>query len=280
MENSLLLIPMNFTSAARHNFYTIIHQPDTALNLAEAALYIAQEEYPALDVEEYLNALDTMAVEVQERLGAETYPLRIIRKINQYLYEDLGFRGENYHDPRNSFLNEVIERRNGIPLTLSILYLEIAKRIDFPMVGIGMPGHFLIRPDQEEMELFVDPFQRGEILFVEDCQQKLNAIYGKSVPFRSEFLAPVGPHQILARMLTNLKYIYLEQRDLPKSLAAIDRILLIFPNASRERRDRGFLYHQMERWSEARSDLESYLAGQPRLEDILLVRHLLEQIPH
>lgn len=270
---------MNFTSAARHNFDTIIHQPDATLNLAEAALYIAQEEYPDLDVAEYLNALDTMATEVQERLGAETYPLRIIRKINQYLYEDLGFRGENYHDPRNSFLNDVIERRNGIPLTLSILYLEIAKRIDFPMVGIGMPGHFLIRPDQEEMEIFVDPFQKGEILFMEDCKQKLNAIYSK-VPFRSEFLAPVGPRQILARMLNNLKYIYLEQRDLHKSLAAIDRILLIFPEASRERRDRGFLYHQMERWSEARSDLEDYLAGQPRPEDILLVRHLLGQIPH
>jgi regulator of sirC expression with transglutaminase-like and TPR domain len=269
---------MNFTSAARHNFYTIIQQPDATLNLAEAALYIAQEEYPALDVEEYLNALDTMAAEVQERLGAETYPLRIIRKINQYLYEDLGFRGENYHDPRNSFLNEVIERRNGIPLTLSILYLEIAKRIDFPMVGIGMPGHFLIRPDQEEMEIFVDPFQKGEILFEEDCKQKLNAI--KSVPFRPEFLAPVGPRQILARMLNNLKYIYLEQRDLPKSLAAIDRILLIFPNAYREIRDRGFLYHQMKCWPEARRDLEEYLAGQPRLEDILLVRRLLEQIPH
>jgi regulator of sirC expression with transglutaminase-like and TPR domain len=270
---------MNFTSAARHNFHTIIHEPEATLNLAAAALYIAQEEYPDLDVEEYLNALDTMAMEVQERLETATYPLQIIRKINQYLYEDLGFRGENYYDPRNSFLNDVIERRNGIPLTLSIIYLEIAKRIDFPMVGIGMPGHFLIRPDQNEMEVFVDPFQKGEILFIEDCQQKLSAIYGKSVPFRSEFLSPVGPLQILARMLTNLKYIYLKRRELDKSLAAIDRILMIFPETSIELRDRGFLCHQMERWAEARNNLERYLAGHPRLEDIILVRRLLEQIP-
>jgi regulator of sirC expression with transglutaminase-like and TPR domain len=270
---------MNFTSAARQNFYTILHQPESSINLAEAALYIAQEEYPDLDVEEYLNALNTMAMEVQERLGSETYPLRIIHKINQYLYEDLDFQGENYDDPRNSFLNDVIERRRGIPLTLSIVYLEIAKRIEFPMVGIGMPGHFLIQPDQNAMEIFVDPFQRGEILFAEDCQQKLNAIYGKSMPFRAEFLAPVGPLQILARMLTNLKHIYLKQRDLDKTLAAIDRILLVFPEASRELRDRGFLYHQMERWSEAKRDLELYLTKNPRLEDIMLVRRLLEQIP-
>ncbi|WP_208341915.1 SirB1 family protein, partial [Aetokthonos hydrillicola] len=166
---------MNFSSA-RHFFFQEIQQPDECIDLAKAALYIAQEEYPELDPEEYLNALDTMAGEAEERLPYPRYPLRVIQAINQYLYDDLGFAGnrKDFYDPRNSFFNEVIDRRVGIPITLSLVYLEIARRIDFPMVGVGMPGHFLIRPDLPEMELFVDPFNSGEVMFAQDCQERLS----------------------------------------------------------------------------------------------------------
>lgn len=156
---------MNF-SLGKQNFFNEINQIDEKIDLGKASLYLAQENYPELNIEEYLNALDTMADEVQEQLPQTTYPLKVIKSINQYLFDDLNFQGNTseYYDPRNSFLNEVIDRRMGIPITLSVLYLEIAKRINFPMVGIGMPGHFLIRPVFEEAGIFVDVFNRGEIL--------------------------------------------------------------------------------------------------------------------
>jgi regulator of sirC expression with transglutaminase-like and TPR domain len=136
---------MNFSSA-RQLFYQEIQQPDGNIDLAKAALYIAQEEYPDLDVEYYLNALDTMAAEAKKRLPIGRYPLRVIQNINQYLYDDLGFAGnkKDYYNPRNSFFNDVIDRRLGIPISLALIYMEVAKRVDFPMVGVGMPLHFTI----------------------------------------------------------------------------------------------------------------------------------------
>jgi regulator of sirC expression with transglutaminase-like and TPR domain len=167
----------------RQLFYQEIQQPDEQICLERAALYLAKEEYPHLEVEEYLNALDTMAAEVQERLPQEPYPLKILKTVNQYLYEDLKFKGNTteYYDPRNSFLNDVIDRRTGIPITLSLLYLAITQRIHFPMVGIGMPGHFIIRPTVGEMEVFVDPFNQGEILFPQDCRDRLSQVYDRPV---------------------------------------------------------------------------------------------------
>lgn len=265
-------------SIARQRFYQEIHQPE--INLAKAALYLAQEEYPELDAEAYLNALDTMAAAVAERLPAETYPLRMIQAINQYLYQDLEFRGntDHYYDPRNSYLNQVIERRTGIPITLSLVYLEVAARIDFPMVGINMPGHFLIRPVVEEMQVFVDPFHDGEVLFAEDCQNRLSQIFNRPVEIRPEFLAAVSSRQLLARMLGNLKAIYLSQGELQKALAAVDRMLLLFPDSLGDLRDRGILYYQLGKWPEARRELENYLSQTPFSEDTASIQNLLKRI--
>lgn len=264
-------------SLIRQGFYQAVHQPE--INLAESALYIAQEEYPALDPDAYLNALDTMAEEVQERLPSERYPLRVVRVINQYLYDDLGFTGNttDYYDPRNSFFNDVIDRRTGIPITLSLVYLEIAKRVDFPMVGTKMPGHFLIRPNIKETEIYIDPFHQGEILFTQDCQERLAQIYGQA-ELQPAFLEPISPQQFLARMLTNLKHIYIQRSEIQKCLAAVERILLIFPEAAEELRDRGILYYQLGRWTEACQDLEDYLATNPQAESVVLVRQLLNRM--
>lgn len=267
-------------SQARQRFSQETHQPDEQIDLAKAALYMAQEEFPDLDVEEYLNALDEMAAEVLERLDEPRYPLRVIKTLNQYLFEDLGFVGNttNYYDPNNSFLNQVIERRTGIPITLSVVYLEIAKRINFPMVGIGMPGHFLVRPNFSGAGIYVDVFNQGEILFPEDCQAKLAELYGQQVKLRPQFLNPVNPRQILARILTNLKVIYMNAGEIVKAVAAIERILLIFPEEPNERRDRGILYYQLERWTEARQDLENYLKNQPQAQDAVIIRQLLARM--
>ncbi|MBL1174685.1 SirB1 family protein [Pantanalinema sp. GBBB05] len=264
----------------RQFFYQEVHQPDEQICLEKAAFYLALEEYPALDVDEYLTAIDTMAMEVLERLPAEPYPLKTIQTINHYLYDDLGYRGntDDYYDPRNSFLNDVIDRRTGIPITLSLLYLAIARRIDFPMVGIGMPGHFLIRPTVQEMEVFVDPFNQGEVLFLEDCQERLNQVFRQTVELRPAFFQPVGSRQFLVRMLTNLKMIYVNQGNLSKALAAIERILLLMPQAPIELRDRGILYYRLNRLTEARQDLEDYLALMPTADDAAVIRELLDAI--
>lgn len=270
---------MNFSSA-RQYFYQEVQKSEEDIDLARAALYIAQEEYPRLDTEEYLNALDTMAMEVDERLPSSRYPLRVIQGINQYLYDDLGFAGnqQDYYDPRNSFLNDVIERRVGIPITLALVYLEIAKRIDFPMEGVGLPGHFLIRPAISDMEIFVDAFNRGEVLFAQDCQDKLNQMFQQSVTLRPEFLATVSKRQFLARMLTNLKYIYLRKQEVEKSLSVVERILLLFPEATSELRDRGLLYYQLGHYHQATKDLETYLENFPDAEDAATIRRLLGEI--
>jgi regulator of sirC expression with transglutaminase-like and TPR domain len=268
-------------SLARQRFYQEIHQPDEQIDLAKAALYLAQEEYPQLDIDEYLSALDAMAVEVQERLPAEFYPLRVIQTLNRYLYDDLKFQGntDQYYDPRNSYLNEVIDRRTGIPITLSLLYLEIARRIDFPMVGVGMPGHFLIRPVGEEMQIFVDPFNQGEVMFEQDCQERLSQLYNRPFEFRPEFLSAVSPRYFLARILTNLKAVYLQAQDVLRALAAIERILLLLPHSVMEQRDRGLLYYQLDRWVEARQDLETYLAdAPPTVADAPMIQELLRRM--
>lgn len=265
---------------SRAYFSEEINQPDEQINLAKAALYIAQEEYPDLDPDKYLHALDTIAAKVQERLPAQWYPLRIIRSINQYLYEDLGFVGNtnDYYDPRNSYLNEVIERRTGIPIALSLVYLEIARRIDFPMVGVGMPGHFLIRPEFEDVGIFVDAFERGNVLFPEDCQARLNQVYGQPVEMQSFFLEAVTPRQFLMRMLTNLKLIYLQREKLEKALAAVERILLLFPESPTELRDRGLIYYQIGLWAAAGDDFARYLIKVPNASDAPVIRRLLNQL--
>jgi regulator of sirC expression with transglutaminase-like and TPR domain len=265
---------------ARQRFFQEISQPDDRIDLAVAALCIAQEEYPELEIDEYLNALDTMAQEVGERLPRESYPLRIIGTINRYLYEDLGFVGNSfeYYDPRNSFLNEVLERRTGIPISLALVYREIAKRIEFPTLSIGMPGHFLLQPDFPEGGIYIDAFHGGEVLFLEDCHQRLNQIYGQPVEWRPEFLQPIGSRQFLARMLGNLKGIYLNCQDLLRALAAIDRILLLFPDSSTDLRERGVLYFYLGRQTEACRDLTRYLELEPDAEDAPAIVRWLDEL--
>jgi regulator of sirC expression with transglutaminase-like and TPR domain len=202
-------------------FLTEIDKLDREIDLSKAALYIAQIEYPDLEIDRYLETLDLMGAEIAKRLPETQYPLKVIRIINRYLYTELQFHGneDDYYNPRNSFLNDVIDRRTGIPITLAVIYLHIAKSIDFPMVGIGMPGHFIIRPNFEDAGIFVDVFNQGEILFVEDCRQKLMQIYQQDIPFLPpEILQPVTNRQVLLRILQNLQATYLNQPDFERAL--------------------------------------------------------------
>ncbi|MEO1347620.1 MAG: transglutaminase-like domain-containing protein [Cyanobacteria bacterium J06635_15] len=257
-----------------------LQKPDDQVDLAAAALYIAQIADPQLRIETYLKALDDMAQVIQSRLPVERYPLKVIKIINQYLFEDLGFRGndENYYDPRNSYLNQVIDRRLGIPITLSLVYLEVARRIDFPMVGVGMPGHFLIRPTVNEMAVFVDGFHQGEILFEDDCKARIKQIYGASAILRPEYIAAVSPRQFLGRMLTNLKLIFLNGEDIETALEMIELLLIVMPDNGQEKRDRGLLFFHQGRFLEAAADLKTYLQAFPEAQDAIQVNELLKRI--
>jgi regulator of sirC expression with transglutaminase-like and TPR domain len=257
-----------------------LNQAESEVNLAKAALHIAQEEYPDLNVAEQLQILDGMADVLRERLPQEAYPLKIIQTINQVMFQELGFRGneQDYYDPRNSFLNDVLTRRIGIPITLSLVYLELAKRIGFPMAGVGMPGHFLIRPTADEMAIFVDPYYQGEILFEQDCQDRMRQVYGEVARLQPQHLATIPPRDFLVRMLVNLKIIYLQKRQVQKALNAIDRILLIHPESVSELRDRGLIHYQQGKLDDAYRDLERYLYEKPDAQDAFEIRRVLEQI--
>lgn len=263
-----------------NSFVTEVNQPDSQIDLAKAALYFAQAEYPALNPDSYLAQLDAIADEIHSQLPETLYPLKVIQTINHHLFEMLGFTGNtrNYYDPRNSYLNEVIDRKWGIPISLSILYLEVAKRINFPMVGIGMPGHFLIRPDFEEAGIFVDAFNQGEVLFPEDCENRLQQVYQQPVTLEPEFLAPITNRQILTRMLTNLKFIYINNNDYERALKVINSILILLPDSETELRDRGLIYYQIQDLEHAIVDLETYLNLSPNAQDAQAIHHLLEQI--
>jgi regulator of sirC expression with transglutaminase-like and TPR domain len=267
-------------SPARQWFQDLVQCPESDLDLTTAALAIAQEEYPTLDPDHAWAQLAALAEEVRSRLPAAPYPLKIIQAINQVLYSEHHFRGnaDHYYDPRNSFLNDVLDRRLGIPITLALVYLDIARRIDFPMVGIGMPGHFLIRPEFEAAGIFVDAFNQGEILFEQDCEALLSQIYQRPITLQTHFLEPVTAKPFLARMLNNLKQIYLNQSEFQKGIACCDRILLLFPDHPFELRTRGLLHYELHHWPEAQHDLQQYLRLTPNAQDAIMIQRLLLEI--
>jgi regulator of sirC expression with transglutaminase-like and TPR domain len=270
-------------SPAQQKFWYVSRIPDpelTTAQLVEAALAISWEEYPHIDLSSYREVLDNMATDLQPRVRGMNYPLKVISEINRYLFEEQNFCGNenNYYDPRNSFLTDVITRRLGIPLTLSIVYMAIGDRIGFPLEGVSLPGHFIIRPQRSDIEVFIDPFANGEILFKQDCAAKLAQIYGAEAELKPEYLETVGVRRILERMLMNLKLIYLNQKKFHKALSTVEKLLMLWPNISTQVRDHGLLCFQLERYVEARSDLETYLELSPYADDAELIQKLIDEM--
>ncbi len=267
-------------SPAGQRFYQEVQKANGRINLAAAALYIAQEEYWDLDPKRYLERLDDMAADVRSRLPKNRYPLKVIQSINHYLFDELKFSGNerDYYSPDNSCLNCVMDRKLGIPITLSLVYLEIAHRLRFPMVGVGMPGHFLVRPVIDEMEVFVDPFNQGEILFVADCEAKFRQQHGPHTEWRLEFLSGMLPKAFLARMLMNLKWVYLKLEALDQAIATLDKLLILAPRQYQEVRDRGLLHYELQNYDLAKQDLEGYLRSHPRAPDSSQIQQILKRI--
>jgi regulator of sirC expression with transglutaminase-like and TPR domain len=265
---------------ARSRFAHLVNSPEETLDLALGALLVAAEEYPQLSPELYLRRLDELAERTRDRLSDETAAPIVLQELSRVLFVEEGFRGnaESYYDPRNSFLNDVLDRRLGIPATLSIIFLEVGWRLRLPLEGVNFPGHFLIRYNGEAMPLLLDPFQRGEIRFLDQAQELLDRVYGGEVTLRPEYLKPASRKDILVRLLQNLKGIYLNARDDARALAAIERIIMIRPNAFDEVRDRGMLLARVGRVEEAIVDLQRYLSSMPDATDATRVRLLLDEL--
>lgn len=268
------------SSSPRLRLAELVSRPEAEIDLAAGALLIAADEYPQLQLGPYLRRLELLAERVRDRLSGETAPVVVLEELCRVLFQEEGFRGnaDAYYDPRNSFLNDVLDRRLGIPITLGIVTLEVGWRVGLPLSGLNFPGHFLVRYEGEVARLLVDPFGGGKVRWEGEGQELLDRVYGGMVRMRSEFLEPATRSDILARVLTNLKGIYLNARDDGRALAAVDRILMIRPAAIVELRDRGLLLARSGRADEAVADLERYLDHSPAAPDAQRVRSLIEDL--
>jgi regulator of sirC expression with transglutaminase-like and TPR domain len=245
--------------------------------LAEAALAIALDEYPALDVAACLERLETLAGELARETPAGAGLEERIGALNTVLFERHGFAGNSadYYDPRNSFINEVLERRTGIPITLSIVYMDVARGAGLTLEGIAFPGHFLVACPVADGKVVLDPYAGGLPVGREDLEERLAQLYGAAVLERldvTDLLEPAEDRDILGRVLRNLKGIYLRRGDLPRALSAIERLLLVQPEMNVELRDRGLVYLEMESYRGALEDLERYLALEPDADDAEEIR--------
>jgi len=269
-------------------FAALIARDDARIDLARACLMIAEDAYPGLDVDRYMGEIERMAIRLRGRLpktgGAEE---RVVA-LNQFLYEDLGYWGntDDYYDPRNSYLNEVIERKTGIPITMSILYMELGRRIGLPLEGVSFPGHFLVRLRLRGGTLVLDPFAGGAPQSEDELRSRVKRVIPDGVaddlpaaelPL-DQFLEPATNRQILSRLLRNLKGIY-RKSDMPeRMLDVLNRMLLVTPDASAELRDRGYVYQRLECYRAALKDLTDYAEREPDAPDLDEVRGKLFEL--
>lgn len=241
-------------------------------DLARASLFVAQDEYPGLDVERYLGEIDLIADGVRRRVADDAFAEQKIVALNHYLFRDLGYSGnfDDYYDPKNSYLNEVLERRTGIPLSLSVIYIEVGRRIGLNLRGLSFPGHFLVKLEMRRGQLVLDPFLGGEPQSEADLRMRLAKVLPPDTAAQTpldRYLAAATPRQIIARMLRNLKNIYMSKAKREQALAVMHRMLLVVPESVEELRDRGMLYRDLECFQPALSDLQNYLRRRPDAPD-------------
>ncbi|PYV10648.1 MAG: hypothetical protein DMG07_20740 [Acidobacteria bacterium] len=253
----------------REVFTQLAHLDEAVFPLDRMALAIALEEYPTIEIDHYLRQLDTLAARTHVLLGQNPSPFDVLKALNEVLFLQEGLRGntEDYYDPRNSFLNEVLDRKIGIPISLSVIYIEVARRIDFAIEGVGFPGHFIVKHTGQKGEYLIDPFNLGRLLNERECQELLDRVYSGKIAVQPALLSPMGKKAIISRMLYNLKGIYYQKEQFHKALAVVERILLINPGTPSEIRDRGLLLMQTSLFSKALADLEHYLAHSIAPED-------------
>jgi regulator of sirC expression with transglutaminase-like and TPR domain len=257
-------------------FSRIASLPDQQIDRARAALLIASIEYPDLDIAHELGLLDALASAAARRIDPDADPLASVNQLSEYLFEEVGFRGnqEDYYDPRNSFLNQVLLRRRGIPITLALVCIEVGGRLGIPLMPIGMPGHLLLR-HRDVPDWFIDPFHGGILLSRAECQERLQQI---AQAWDNNYLTPLDNRDFVARILGNLKAIYLQRKDHARALSILDHLVLIRPEARQELRDRGAVNYRLGRYQAALDDLRSYLNWTAPANDTASVQRLVEQV--
>jgi regulator of sirC expression with transglutaminase-like and TPR domain len=269
----------------RERFFSLAGQPDAEIDLGNGALLIAGVEYPQLNAAFYQNRLDQLADRLQHRYHAQFTAEDIAGQMNRILVEEEGFTGnrENYYDPDNSCLNRVLDRRTGIPVSLSLVYIEMGRRAGLSMHGIVLPGHFIAALFHETGTVYIDAFNRGAILTPEECRQKVRLTNKEGGGIQIENLLPESNKAILKRMLRNLKAIYHNLGHLLKELEMVQWILHLTPQASQELRESGLLYEALGHSSQAIEDFEHYLEVAPESPDREIIESkimVLRNTPH
>jgi regulator of sirC expression with transglutaminase-like and TPR domain len=255
----------------------LAQDPERPLDLAELALLVARDEYPDLDIEASLSELAGMAHEAKAHMRGGLKAR--VEGLCRYLFHEMGFRGntQEYYDPRNSYLNQVLERRTGIPISLCAVAMAVGQRAGLPIFGVGLPGHFIVKAVADGREVLFDPFHGGRLLSVADCEHLVYQVTGETVPATPMILAPVPVSVILVRMLNNLKGIYLRDGDLRRGIRTLERLRQIRPSEPIYQRDLGVCLLQADRPGKAIDHLAAYLAAYPKANDAGNIRQLLTQ---
>ncbi len=260
------------------DYFAMLVADDTSLSLVEAAASIAQDEHPQLDVQAVLGEIDAFTARLRRRIPADAVPLQRLRVLNRFFFHELGFAGNvnHYHDPRNSYLHEVLRSRRGIPITLAVLYIELAQQVGLAAQGVSFPGHFLIKlrlnQGQRQGEVLIDPFtghslSRDELDEMLQPHRSSHGLAGEDEMPLGLFLQSATDREVLARMLRNLKEIHLREEAWAPLLAVQRRLVVLLPRDWEERRDRGLTYAELGCSREAADDLAAYLEHRPAADD-------------
>lgn len=250
-----------------------------SLDLAQGAAFIASTDDSNIDFDGIQSNLDRMAQAAQARMTADSDALSQLNAITDLLFGVIGFTGnrDDYYDPRNSYLNHVLERRMGIPITLSLLCIEVGRRAGVPILGIGMPGHFLIR-HRDEPNFFVDSFNGGLLLSQDECAALMREAAGDSARLEANHLNAVTPREIFARILRNLKAIYWDREEFDRCITAIGALMAVLPDRPEEQRDRGVVHLKAGNRRESAEDFAAYIEAAPNADDIDTVRNALSRL--
>ncbi len=257
-----------------------LNRPDEDLELSRAALVIASAHYPSLSIDAYNTQLARMGRTIRPILRAAHTPEQQVAMINGYLYDEKGFAGntQDYFDPLNSFLNEVLDRKLGNPITLSLLYYDMAQRNFLPIFPVGMPYHVVLKYETPEQEFYIDPFNGGAILSEQDCFVRMSEIAGEPIPYDPAYLQITPKRIFLYRMLNNLKRYYLETRKHSQAEKVLKQLLIIIPESYPNLRDLGNLCLEEKRYSEALDWFQRYLDSEPNAKDAPLIIETMNDI--
>ena len=257
-------------------WFSFVKNPN--FNLVEKCLKFAQLlEYPDLVIEDYIKKINHIGLSLKESINDIKNPTYLISMLNEHLFENLGFSGDDddYFNPKNNFLNEVIDKKSGLPITISILYVEIAKFIGLDLKIVGFPGHILVKYNEE---MILDPFYDGHLLDIDDLQEILDTNFDGQLEFRPEFLDEIGTEQILVRMTRNLKNSYIQSFVYEKALQCVNMVLSIEPESYEDIRDKGILEERLQNSDAALKYLNKYLEINPNAEDVDFVLELIRSI--